>query len=204
MRREFVNVLYERVKGYCDVRFGTSIASLDRDEQSVRLRFDDGAIADAEFLVGADGLHSLVRRLAFGAELRCRQFLGDYAVAFVIDDVPPPLRRSRAAVTLAVPGRQVTVYPIRGGRMATLFLHRAQCTVEDFSPAAACRELHSSTVIWDGSSPSFSTAASRHPLSTLAPSSKSDFPGGAQGGWCWWASPATASPRFPGREHRSL
>ncbi len=143
MRYDLVNVLYERVKGYCDVRFGTTIASLDRDEQSVRVGFADGSITDAELLVGADGLQSLVRRLAFGAELRCRQFLGDYAVAFVIDDVPSPLERGRAAVTLTVPGRQVTVYPIRRGRMATLFLHRAQRIVDDFSPAAARLELHS-------------------------------------------------------------
>jgi 2-polyprenyl-6-methoxyphenol hydroxylase-like FAD-dependent oxidoreductase len=49
---------------------------------------------------------------------------------------------------LTAPGRQVAVYPIRGGRLATLFLYRAQRTPsEQLSKEVARREL---SVVYGG------------------------------------------------------
>jgi 2-polyprenyl-6-methoxyphenol hydroxylase-like FAD-dependent oxidoreductase len=47
-----------------------------------------------------------------------------------------------AFYTLTVPGRQVAIYPIRGGRLATFFIHRANRVLDYFSTETARRELH--------------------------------------------------------------
>jgi 2-polyprenyl-6-methoxyphenol hydroxylase-like FAD-dependent oxidoreductase len=49
---------------------------------------------------------------------------GFQTAAFVLDAVPAGPASLNDFITLNVPGRQVAVYPIRGGRVATFFLHR--------------------------------------------------------------------------------
>jgi 2-polyprenyl-6-methoxyphenol hydroxylase-like FAD-dependent oxidoreductase len=93
-------------------------------------------------LVGADGVHSRVRELAFGPEDSFSRFLGYYSAAFIVDD--PRMREGvgEAFYTLTVPKRQVAIYPISGGRLATFFIHKAEHLLGDFSPQMVREELH--------------------------------------------------------------
>ena len=50
------------------VHLGTKLVGLDRDSAGVRLRFADGTAAQADAVVGADGVHSVVREILLGAE----------------------------------------------------------------------------------------------------------------------------------------
>jgi 2-polyprenyl-6-methoxyphenol hydroxylase-like FAD-dependent oxidoreductase len=70
-------------------------------------------------VVGADGLHSNVRALAFGDGARHEKLLGYYTAAFSADRYPH--RDDGAYVSYAVPGRQVARYALRQGRSAFLF-----------------------------------------------------------------------------------
>jgi naringenin degradation protein FdeE len=47
------------------VRFGTGITRFEQSDAGVRVDLSDGASAQTELLVGADGIHSRVRELAF-------------------------------------------------------------------------------------------------------------------------------------------
>ena len=67
--------------------------------------------------------------------------LGYRTLAFVIDDAELQRRIGDAFSTLTTPGRQVAVYPIRQGRVATFFIHRADDERTDFLLAAARDEL---------------------------------------------------------------
>jgi 2-polyprenyl-6-methoxyphenol hydroxylase-like FAD-dependent oxidoreductase len=49
---------------------------------AVDVRFEDGDEATFSLVFGADGVHSRVRELAFGAESRFERFLGGYVAAF--------------------------------------------------------------------------------------------------------------------------
>ena len=47
---------------------GKKLVDLQQDDQKVRLSFADGTSAEADWVIGADGLHSLVRSLLLGPE----------------------------------------------------------------------------------------------------------------------------------------
>jgi salicylate hydroxylase/6-hydroxynicotinate 3-monooxygenase len=49
------------------VRLGHKLVGLDETGDGVRLSFANGITSDADALIGADGVHSLVRELLFGA-----------------------------------------------------------------------------------------------------------------------------------------
>ncbi len=49
------------------VRLGHKLVGLDETGDGVRLSFANGVTSDADALIGADGVHSLVRELLFGA-----------------------------------------------------------------------------------------------------------------------------------------
>lgn len=123
MRGDLERILYERVAGREGIRFSTTVTSLEETAGRVHVRLSDGAVETADLLVGADGVHSRVRRLAFGDEAQFVRELGYHVVAFVIDEPTGALHAAKTFVTLTVPRRQVAIYPIRGGRTATFFLH---------------------------------------------------------------------------------
>ncbi|MEV5569769.1 hypothetical protein AB0L06_06955 [Spirillospora sp. NPDC052269] len=50
---------------------------------------------DFALVVGADGLHSNVRRLAFGAQFRFTAFIGAYLGVLPLPAPPPTSRASR-------------------------------------------------------------------------------------------------------------
>jgi len=111
LRGDLERLLYEQVKERAPVRFGTTIESLREAE-----RYD--------LVVGADGVHSRVRALAFGEEQRFSRPLGYYTAAFILER-PPGALRGDALYTMSAPGRQAGIYPIRGGRLATFFVWEA-------------------------------------------------------------------------------
>lgn len=141
MRGDLAQVLREQIEGKVELRFGTTVEAIEQHDDRVRVRLSDGSTDDFELLVGADGVHSQVRRLAFGPEEQFERFLGYYTAAFIIGSPPSGLYTADSFVTLTVPNRQAAVYPVRGGRLASFFVHRAERAVEDFSRESALREL---------------------------------------------------------------
>lgn len=67
--------------------FGDSIRAIHQDADGVDVTFERGAPRRFDLVVGADGLHSNVRRLAFGPEERFAQHLGSYVAVFTADNV---------------------------------------------------------------------------------------------------------------------
>lgn len=141
MRGELAQVLQDQLEGKVELRFGTTVEAIEQREDHVHVRLSDGSTEDFELVVGADGVHSQVRRLVFGPEDRFARFLGCYTAAFIADSTPSELRDSNAFVSLVVQDRQVAVYPIRGERLATFFIHRAKRPLEDFSREAVLQEM---------------------------------------------------------------
>ncbi len=140
MRGDLERVLYAQLQDDVPVRFGTTVEQVRHDGERVSVQLSDGSGETVDLVAGADGVHSKVRRLVFGGPERFERFLGYHTAATIIDD-PPTEAPGDVFSILTEPKRQVGIYPIRGGRMASFFVHAADRRLEDFSVAAARREL---------------------------------------------------------------
>ncbi|MET0135704.1 MAG: FAD-dependent monooxygenase [Kibdelosporangium sp.] len=77
-RGDLAELLYERTADSCEYVFGDSIVSLDDTGDGVDVTFERAVPRRFDLVVGADGIHSNVRRLAFGPESDYVRFLGYY------------------------------------------------------------------------------------------------------------------------------
>ncbi|WP_410661787.1 FAD-dependent monooxygenase [Amycolatopsis sp. lyj-112] len=77
-RGDLAEILYERTAQDCEYVFGDSIASLTETADGVDVTFERGAPRRFDLVFGADGIHSTVRRLAFGPEVDYVEHLGHY------------------------------------------------------------------------------------------------------------------------------
>lgn len=77
-RGELSRLLYQRTERHCEYLFGDTVTSLTDTGNGVHVTFDRAAPRTFDLVVGADGIHSAVRRLAFGPESDHVRFLGHY------------------------------------------------------------------------------------------------------------------------------
>lgn len=86
LRGDLVDVLYQATRETADYRFGTRITALADHDGGVEATLADGSTVAADLVVGADGPHSAVRRLAFGPEADFLTPLGGYNAWFTAPD----------------------------------------------------------------------------------------------------------------------
>ncbi|GAA3226232.1 FAD-dependent monooxygenase [Nonomuraea helvata] len=75
MRDDLSEIFYDATRHDVDYVFGDSIASISEDGE---VAFDSGRTDVFDLVIGADGLHSNVRRLVFGPESRFTTWIGAY------------------------------------------------------------------------------------------------------------------------------
>ncbi|GAA5201444.1 FAD-dependent monooxygenase [Microbacterium jejuense] len=97
--------------GLLDLRFGDRLTALAQDATGVDVEFEHAAPARFDIVVGADGVHSVTRRLAFGPEERFATYLGGYAAFFTMP-TPADLEEGWFALRF-VPGATVGIRPDR-------------------------------------------------------------------------------------------
>ena len=81
-RGALTRILYERTKDTTEYVFGDWITGLSETPGGVNVTFAHGVPRRFDLVVGADGMHSGVRRLAFGDEAAARADTGYYIAAF--------------------------------------------------------------------------------------------------------------------------
>ncbi|MEU8773458.1 FAD-dependent monooxygenase [Streptomyces sp. NPDC048606] len=86
LREDLVRMVHEHTRTGVEYLFGDSVTALHEDETCVRAEFAHGPARAFDLVVGADGLHSTVRRLAFGPEERYAHHLGSYLSVFGADN----------------------------------------------------------------------------------------------------------------------
>ena len=77
-----------------------------------------------DLVVGADGLHSTVRKLTFGPESRFERDIGYWVAAFEMEGYRP--RDELVYVSHTAPGRQISRFAERHGRTLFLFVFAAE------------------------------------------------------------------------------
>ncbi|WP_328607491.1 FAD-dependent monooxygenase [Amycolatopsis sp. NBC_00345] len=82
LRDDLIAMLHEATKDSVEYVFDDSITALHQEEHSVRVEFERGGFRTFDLVIGADGVHSAVRRLAFGPEAGFTTHLGQYLAIF--------------------------------------------------------------------------------------------------------------------------
>jgi 2-polyprenyl-6-methoxyphenol hydroxylase-like FAD-dependent oxidoreductase len=87
LREDLVAMVHRATRDEVEYVFDDSVVSLAQDESGVRVEFGSGAARTFDLVIGADGPHSVVRRLVFGAEREFSAHLGQYLAIFPMDNV---------------------------------------------------------------------------------------------------------------------
>ena len=123
-RGDLAAEVYRTVDGQVETIFGDSVAAVDEHDRGVLVAFASGAARDFDLVIGADGLHSTVRGLAFGPEPTFERELGYFAAAFEAPAYRP--RDELTYVSYAAPGRQISRFAQRGDTTLILFVFAAE------------------------------------------------------------------------------
>lgn len=119
-RSDLAKIIYRKIEGRCETLFGDSIKDIQPAGNGVHVAFEHGAPRQFDAVVGADGLHSIIRKLAFGRNNRFEKFLGYYVAAFEAVGYQP--RDEDIYISYSVPGRQVGRFSQRNDRTLFLFV----------------------------------------------------------------------------------
>ena len=119
-RSDLAAILASAVREQAEFHYDDTITALREDDDGVEVTFERGAPRRFDLVVGADGLHSTVRRLVFGPEEQFVKHLGLYIATVTTD------RATADAHTVLIhnaPGRAVVVHPTTG-REGAAFIFR--------------------------------------------------------------------------------
>ena len=124
-RSDLSGVLTEAARGVADFRFGETVTSMESDPSGVEVRFRHAEPARFDLVVGADGLHSTVRRIAFGPEERFVRPFGLYVAGCPF---PDPSADPSVVTVHNEPGRSAAIHPGTGRPVAAL-IFRSEASV---------------------------------------------------------------------------
>jgi 2-polyprenyl-6-methoxyphenol hydroxylase-like FAD-dependent oxidoreductase len=116
-RSDLASAILSALDGRVETVFDDTVAAVDNAGGVVHVSFESGTRRDFDLVVGADGLHSRVRELAFGAQERFERYLGIVVAAFEVAGYRP--RDELVAVMHADLGFQLLRVSLRDD--ATMF-----------------------------------------------------------------------------------
>lgn len=137
-REDLMNILRQALPEQADLRFEDSVATLVDDGNRVAVTFASGREATYDIVIGADGMHSAVRRLVFGPEKEFTEHLGMYVA---IADAPgQSTPGNRTTEVLNVPGRMAGVARYRDKALA-IFQFRSEPIDYDYRDLDAQKRI---------------------------------------------------------------
>jgi 2-polyprenyl-6-methoxyphenol hydroxylase-like FAD-dependent oxidoreductase len=113
MRGDLTRILFEATRDHTEYLFDDRIVELAQGDDGVKVVFASGSARAFDLVVGADGVHSGVRALAFGPETHHIHHLGAYTAYFTVPD--PGDLDGWFLMHNAPGGRVAAIRPERGG-----------------------------------------------------------------------------------------
>jgi 2-polyprenyl-6-methoxyphenol hydroxylase-like FAD-dependent oxidoreductase len=120
-RTDLAAILYQASRDSAEYVFDDSMTVLSQDDDGVDVTFEKAAPRRFDLVIGADGLHSATRQLAFGPESEFVRHMGLYVATMPLTG---PAEHERDVVMYNAPGRMVAIHPVRGHAMAA-FIFRS-------------------------------------------------------------------------------
>jgi 2-polyprenyl-6-methoxyphenol hydroxylase-like FAD-dependent oxidoreductase len=107
-RGALASILYEAARDDAEFVFDDTITALSQDDSGVDVTFDRAEPRRFDMVVGADGLHSLTRRLAFGPETEFVRHMGVYIATVPLGRALEPADQ---VLLYNTPGHAVSLHP---------------------------------------------------------------------------------------------
>ncbi|MFB6457264.1 FAD-dependent monooxygenase [Chitinophaga sp. Hz27] len=122
MRGDLANIFYNATRENVRYIFDDTITALTEHTDGVTVTFKRHKTCDFDLVIGADGLHSKVRSIAFADEASCVSHLGMYVAIFTTPDF---LKLNMDGVFYSTLGKRVGVFGAREGTEARASLYFA-------------------------------------------------------------------------------
>jgi len=85
-RDDFAALLHEATQSDVEYRFNDRVTAIEDTGRVVSVSFASGDIRGFDYVIGADGIYSGVRHLAFGPSEHFLKFLGAYVAIFTVEN----------------------------------------------------------------------------------------------------------------------
>jgi 2-polyprenyl-6-methoxyphenol hydroxylase-like FAD-dependent oxidoreductase len=120
-RRDLSAILADAARDYAEYLYDESITAVNDDGSGVEVTFERAKPGRFDVVVGADGLHSRVRRLTFGPE---EQFMTHLGMYIATTELHRPAADLHSVFMHNAPGRAVAIHPTTGQEGAAfIFRH---------------------------------------------------------------------------------
>lgn len=150
-RGDLAHLLFQRIADSTEVLFGDEIVGLEEQSDCIEVEFRRASKRRFEMVIGADGLHSNVRKLAFGAERQFERPLGYVAAAFEVKHYPR--RDEDVYVLFSRAGKMLARFALHDDRTLFLFVFASDkyLSIESLDLAGQKRILHEqfATEAWE-------------------------------------------------------
>jgi len=148
-RGDLIRTLYDLVRDDVEFRFGDTVETLADHDGGVDVVFRSGRRETYDLVIGADGLHSRTRELAFGDEAPFHHYLGYTFAGFTM---PNDFGLFREGLTWSTPGKGAALYAVLDSEEVHGFLvfARPEPPLEAFRNPEGQRDLIARTFDGEG------------------------------------------------------
>lgn len=122
-RSDLSRGLFEKIAATTEVILGDEIVALDQKSNCVHMQFRHAGARSFDLVIGADGLHSGIRKIVFGPQQDFERQLGYVVAAFEVGGYRP--RDENVYVIYSQPGRMLSRVALRDDRTLFLFVSAA-------------------------------------------------------------------------------
>ncbi len=148
-RADLLDVIRQAVPGRA-VRLDKRCAGVDASGARPRLRFSDGEVIEADVVIGADGIHSVIRNGLLGPTAATYSGICAFRALVPADQAPAFARRPAQTLWIG-PDHHLVHYPVSAGRFINLvaFAPAEDYRVESWTATATIEEFLAEFAAWD-------------------------------------------------------
>lgn len=121
-RADIAAAIYGLIDNRVETVFGDSVKTIEDDGVRAHVGFEHAQPREVDLVVGADGLHSKIRQITFGADTQFERPMGCHVASFEVAGYRP--RNDNLYVAHTAPGRYVARFPVRDDKTLIFMLLR--------------------------------------------------------------------------------